>query len=136
MKKKHFALIIICIAIFTFWPQYKSPGQSGNHPAAATLDAKEKTLEKKINEGKEAVYDEINRIKNLPPKTVIKHSVRTIYRDVAHIIYIDTCIGRIAQDTFLNLNVYDTTHAPVQQKKLNFFQSLFRKIFHPKKQPS
>lgn len=137
MKQRTF-LIILALAIFSFWPQNKMPAQSQAPataapatPEAAALNVKEKKLEKKLTDGKEAILDEITRIKNLPPKVVTKNNVKTVYKDVPNYVYIDTCIGKMRADTFLNLTVYDTTHssaAPV--KKLNFFQKIFGKIFH------
>lgn len=136
--KQRIILIIIAAAIFSFWPQNKMPAQSQpsttDAPAAAqtaTLNAKEKKLEKKLTDGKETILDEITRIKNLPPKTVIKNNIKTVYKDVPHFVYIDTCMGKIRPDTFLSINVYDTIPPAVMPfKKANFFQKIFGKIFH------
>jgi hypothetical protein len=133
MKQKHFTFITLIIAIFCLWPQFKSPGQAGDHPAPATLEAKEEMIEKKLTASKETIYDEIERIKNLPPKTVIKNRVKTVYKYVPKVIFIDTCLAKMQPDTFLNLHQYDTTRAPMRLKKQNFFKSLFEKLFHPKK---
>ena len=79
MKQKTLPFIALIVAIFCLWPQYKSPGQAPDHPTPAALDAKAQQIEKKISSSKAAIYDEIERIKNLPPKVVTIVLVRLVF---------------------------------------------------------
>ena len=133
MKQKTLPFIALIVAIFCLWPQYKSPGQAPDHPTPAALDAKAQQIEKKIINSKAAIFSEIDRINNLPAKVVTKNSIRTVYKYVPKVIFIDTCLTQMGRDTFFNIEQSDTIPSNQKPKKQNIFQSLFKKIFHPKK---
>jgi len=136
--KLPFAAIIALSALFMVWPQHQSPAQQpdSSHISPDILKPREEKVTEKLVDQNKIVTQEIERIKNSKPKVVVKNHVRTVYKEVPKVIFIDTCLPRMPENTYVEEPTDTIPYVAPAQKKQSFLNRIFKNIFHKTNKPN